>query len=474
MKIKYFAGTLLLIVLINLCLFGNNVSILAKEGYFAIGDNSISQRETYVEKLQKDKIKSSNFTKKSIEGLRLEDLYYLIDLGESRDAYGEYILKNINRDQIMDKITNASYISLSFNNLDFSSYQMSTPVPFEVNLEKYLTDEQITELENMYKEYSGSLGGVTQFQDTIISSLKSYLYNYLGNLYYINKLADKLLEINPEVTIIYINMFNPYKNISIELDSFSFNLGEMYDMTLGFADGLMDYDHSYMSKVVNVVLGNVETVFDREIIDSGITPNYVQIFQSLMKNPSLLLPSSNGHEYIKETIINRMNNVCAHEANLDDGDCTTDIICKLCGVVMVDGNADHISTVLPGEDATCAKGGLTEGSYCADCGKVLTIRRPIDKLPHTYSNVCDEKCDVCSAERTTNHTYGDWELIKEATRKEAGEEARSCLVCGDYDFRAIPQLKGIGVGVIFAIIGVLVLAGATVFVLYKKNIIFKK
>ena len=79
MKLKYFVGTLLLTLLINLCLFSSNISILAKEGYFAIGDNSISQRETYVEKLQRDKIKSSNFKKESIEGLRLEDLYYLID-----------------------------------------------------------------------------------------------------------------------------------------------------------------------------------------------------------------------------------------------------------------------------------------------------------------------------------------------------------------------------------------------------------
>ena len=65
-------------------------------------------------------------------------------------------------------------------------------------------------------------------------------------------------------------------------------------------------------------------------------------------------------------------------------------------VVMVDGNPDHIITVLPGEDATCAKGGLTEGSYCSECGKVLTIRQPIDKIPHTYNQT------VISPTCTTN------------------------------------------------------------------------
>ena len=244
----------------------------------------------------------------------------------------------------------------------------------------------------------------------------------------------------------------------------------MYDLTIQFADSFVDFDEAYLSKIVNVNLGNVETVFDREIIDSGVTPNAIQIMNAIMRNPEMSLPSDNGHSYIKEIIINRLNNLCHHEANPDDGDCTTAVLCKLCGIIMIDANEEHTVTVLEGSNSTCKDYGLTEGAYCSVCGKVLKLREQLDKLPHTYSSDCDERCNVCNEKRTASeHSFGEWETVKEATKKEEGKEERTCSLCGHVDTKTIPVKKGCGKGSVVVFISMVLTSVGSIYILLKRK-----
>lgn len=50
--------------------------------------------------------------------------------------------------------------------------------------------------------------------------------------------------------------------------------------------------------------------------------------------------------------------------------------------------------------------------------------------------VC-EKCGASYGEYT-DHTYGDWEVIKEATTTELGKKQRECSVCGHIEEATIP------------------------------------
>ena len=53
---------------------------------------------------------------------------------------------------------------------------------------------------------------------------------------------------------------------------------------------------------------------------------------------------------------------------------------------------------------------------------------------HWYECECGEKMNA------TNHVYGEWEVVKEATTAAPGVKERSCEVCSYVDSEEIPQL----------------------------------
>ena len=54
-------------------------------------------------------------------------------------------------------------------------------------------------------------------------------------------------------------------------------------------------------------------------------------------------------------------------------------------------------------EPTCAATGLTQGSHCETCGKVLVAQEVIDALPHTYEN--SNECSVCGYVDTQYFTF---------------------------------------------------------------------
>ena len=111
----------------------------------------------------------------------------------------------------------------------------------------------------------------------------------------------------------------------------------------------------------------------------------------------------------------------------------------------------HTEEVVAGREATCTTAGLTEGKKCSVCGETLVAQ---EEIP------------------AKGHSFGEWTVTKEATKKEAGEESRSCA-CGETETREIPALGGSGnVGAIVggSVGGVSVVAVAVYFFLKKKKL----
>jgi hypothetical protein len=110
----------------------------------------------------------------------------------------------------------------------------------------------------------------------------------------------------------------------------------------------------------------------------------------------------------------------------------------------------HTEETIPAVAATCTETGLTEGKKCSVCGEILVAQEEI---------------------AAKGHSFGEWTVTKEATRKEAGEETRSCA-CGETETREIPALGGANVGAIVGggIGGAGVLAVAVYFFLKKKKL----
>ena len=53
-------------------------------------------------------------------------------------------------------------------------------------------------------------------------------------------------------------------------------------------------------------------------------------------------------------------------------------------------------------------------------------------------------CETCGATEgdVAAHTYGEWEIVKEATEQEAGERKQTCTACGHSVTETIDKLAG--------------------------------
>ncbi len=114
-----------------------------------------------------------------------------------------------------------------------------------------------------------------------------------------------------------------------------------------------------------------------------------------------------------------------------------------------------------GKEIKPNKLGYYFASVTFENGATLTSK-PVrfDNCDHKYNEnkaPCDETPSLCSVCQGTvlakGHSFGEWAETKPATRNDGGEEARMCKVCGNIEIRSTEKIGGLGVGVIFIIIG---------------------
>mgnify|MGYP003289775087 CR=1 FL=1 len=164
--------------------------------------------------------------------------------------------------------------------------------------------------------------------------------------------------------------------------------------------------------------------------------------------------SSCGASYTEE-----IEKLTTHTPNEDDGDCTTEITCSVCGTVTTPAETSHtggnatckvlavctkcgksygdLAAHTPGEAATC-----TTAQTCTVCGAELAAA-----LNHDFSGAWQKddtnhwkKCSRCDAtDQTAAHSYGDWIVDTAATCTAAGSQHKVCS-CGHTVTEAIAAL----------------------------------
>ena len=127
----------------------------------------------------------------------------------------------------------------------------------------------------------------------------------------------------------------------------------------------------------------------------------------------LLCGCGHTHEYAQEIV----KPTCTQDGY-------TKYTCE-CGDTYNDNTVEaaHTEEVLPAKDATCAQEGLTQGKKCSVCGEILIAQEPI---------------------AMTEHQYGEWSVVKDATYTEAGSKEKACSVCGDKQTEEIPVKENPG------------------------------
>lgn len=102
----------------------------------------------------------------------------------------------------------------------------------------------------------------------------------------------------------------------------------------------------------------------------------------------------------------------------------------------------HEKQILPAIEATCTKTGLTEGSQCPNCNKILVGQAQIPMIAHVYDNNDDVKCNTCGFERVLYCKHDNPQMIEivpatAATCISTGlTQGMKCALCGTM---VIPQ-----------------------------------
>ena len=104
--------------------------------------------------------------------------------------------------------------------------------------------------------------------------------------------------------------------------------------------------------------------------------------------------------------------------------------------------AYHPPVTVPGTAATCTQDGLSDGSSCEICQKILQEQMPIAALGHEWQPATCTKpssCVQCGQEQgeALGHT-GQWFELVEASCTTDGIKARICETCGETESANIP------------------------------------
>ena len=241
----------------------------------------------------------------------------------------------------------------------------------------------------------------------------------------------------------------------------------------------------------------------------------------------LNLSSLNPNYKLENSIYGAYTNINDHEANLDDGDCSTVVTCKDCSYVFVpaivhDYSGDYLKDE-SGHYHECLNEGCmvtddkightaTNDNDCTtalicdvcnyeiesakenhdtnlddgDCSTEVTCKHcsyvfvPANEHDFSGQYIKDEsghyhEClnDNCTAnDSKVSHEYGDWIVIKEATEEEVGIKTKTC-VCGHEVSEEIETLskgcKGSFLPTIFGILAILGGLFATYYFVLRKK-----
>ena len=139
--------------------------------------------------------------------------------------------------------------------------------------------------------------------------------------------------------------------------------------------------------------------------------------------------------------------------------------CSICGdkYNQVISKVEHTPVVDNAVSATCVATGLTAGSHCSACGKIITAQEEVPATGHNYNNVvvtapsCRDQgytthtCSKCGdsyrtdyTQTTSNHSYKS-AVTRAATCSLTGIKTFTCSICGDKYTEAIPMIEHIAV-----------------------------
>ena len=332
----------------------------------------------------------------------------------------EYLVENLAAYKA--DIEKADLITLNFSEIktfvDVVNNVATSEADYDLDWERYL-GEDFTEVEEkvdsalseIYAELSAN-GVDGKMAESVVEAVKAYVYRCVAHAVNLHKAVEEIKAINADAIIVVVGAYNPLSGTTYNHNGEIIEFGAYIDYIFD-AFGIYDLAYAVVTDNVTYVdAPDVDVLFDEKELDAGA---YVDIKVSTM------MPSEDGHEYIKEQIWNALNITVDKDEECDHN------------------FGDWVVT----DPASCGKTG-TETQTCTMCGTPNT--REIPALTHEWFWVvntdpsCDEEgvkheqCKHCGEDRINKedplgHDW-HWVVDKEATDKEDGLKHEECKRCG--------------------------------------------
>ena len=251
---------------------------------------------------------------------------------------------------------------------------------------------------------------VIRVADLAIYGIENLLYSYVQFVERTAVLLENVRELSPEATIVITHVANPLELLPFDISS----LVPEFDEYAKVLDGAIDALNLYLYGLAMV---NENTIFvdseNAEDIYGALNVFCNHKYDDCEDNTCNICAETRkapGHSYTQWIYNN--DHTCTKDG-------TTTAKCD---------NCDSVKTVTKKgsaighkwENATC-----TTPKHCLNCGEVSG-----KALGHIYDNSCDTDCNRCGNYRSITHTFGEWEITIHPTPFKAGEQTRTCSVCG--------------------------------------------
>ncbi len=355
--------------------------VLSEDSYYvSLGDGSVlSEESTFGYKLAEEigLDVDSQFAQLGIDGLRAEDILYLLDPTYVTDAYGLDITAGVDRDAYISEIKKADLITVGLGQNNISEFVMSqvmgytvyelgledfidATVPYELDWSHYVGEENVhyvdEELDKVYAELVAN--GVPEsmpYEYAITSKIsievevpvagiltymvECYAYGYTGYAVTFARALNTIHKVNPYAEVITVGMYNPVEGLILDMNGTEVALGDYVNTIVDVSNGYCLVYAAMTPKTTFVDAPEVETYFDA----TGEVITMEAYLGNILAGGTDFNANENGHMYIKNMIFNSLT--------------IKDKEDSLIGDINMDGKVNNI-------DATYALrysvGGLTE------------------------------------------------------------------------------------------------------------------
>lgn len=260
--------------------------------YVALGDDTAAANG-YAELLASEmSFKLNNYAK---FGFKIADTYSLIE----KDP---------------EVFKNADLISLGFGTNSFLTsaivafFQGSAP---EYDWDSIVDDETLTAInEGMasglaaIKEGIGdtAIMGIKDLPESLMLAIETYLYEAALYFYHLPDIIAKLHSINPDATILVIGVYNPTRGVSINLAGTMLELNDYLDRLVDIVASYIITEGDLPEGAIYVHAPDVTVKLEDKELD------VLQLMSEFVRNKGVnLAPSAEGHEYIKDRILEYVN-----------------------------------------------------------------------------------------------------------------------------------------------------------------------